>query len=149
MTEQKRKQSAWGRMSPEAKNMVLNIDPNFTPDKLPTPVKEENTDIYLDSVEEGYRANYIYRSTYKDGLLVIKQLTECIPHEGMILFDVTGYYLGLKTQPFVRKYILAENAKDAKKQYENLFGWKARYCEKVTSPKEKREVLRDIHRIPF
>ena len=38
MTEHERKQAAWDRMSPEAKSMVLNIDPNFTPDKLPTPV---------------------------------------------------------------------------------------------------------------
>lgn len=38
MTEQEQIQQRWDRMSPEAKNMVLNIDPNFTPDKLPTPV---------------------------------------------------------------------------------------------------------------
>lgn len=148
MDDQERNQQTWDRMSPEAKNMVLNIDPNFTPDKLPTPVNEENTDTYLDSVE-GYRADYIYRSTYKEGVLVSKQLTECIPHEGIMLFDVAGYYLGLKTQSFVRKYILAESVKDAKKQYKNLFGWKAKCCEKVTDPKERYEVLHNHHVIPF
>lgn len=148
MDDQERNQQTWDMMSPEAKNMAINIDPNFTPDKLPKLFKEENTDTFLDSVE-GYRADYIYRSIYKDGVLVKKQLTECVPHKGMILFDVAGYYLGLKTQPFVRKYILAENIKDAKNQYKNLFGWKAKRCEKVTDQKEKYEVLHNYRVIPF
>jgi hypothetical protein len=36
MDDQERNQQTWDRMSPEAKNMVLNIEPSFTPDKLPT-----------------------------------------------------------------------------------------------------------------
>lgn len=41
MTEHEIKQKMWDDMTPEARNMVLNIDPNFTPDKLPTPVIDD------------------------------------------------------------------------------------------------------------
>jgi len=42
MTELENKQKTWDNMSPEARNMVLNIDPTFTPDKLPTPVIDDD-----------------------------------------------------------------------------------------------------------
>lgn len=38
MKEEDNKQQTWDNLSPEVKNMILNIDPDFTPDKLPTPV---------------------------------------------------------------------------------------------------------------
>lgn len=144
MTEQER---TWDRMSPEAKNMILNIDPNFTPDKLPTPVKNDS-DVYFERVR-GSNADYIYRSVWRNGMMVIKHISECLPHDGINLYKVDGFYLGLKTQPFRRKYILAKNTKEAKLQYKHLFGWDAVHCYKITNPEEKKEVLCDYKKMPL
>ena len=70
MTEHERKQATWDRMSPEAKNMVLNIDPDFTPDKLPTPVIIDDDELsllvkYISEYHE--RINKEYKNRYSDG----------------------------------------------------------------------------------
>ena len=145
MTEQERKQRMWDNLSPEARNMVLQVDPDFTPEKFPTPV--DNAEFIT---VKGFRADYVYRTVCDPyGMLLKQELYECIPHEGYYLFDVAGFYLGMKTKPFVRKYFLAENKKDAKQQYENLYGWKAQSCEKIIDPKTIDVVLHNNLLMPL
>ena len=71
----------------------------------------------------------------------------CVPHKGYNLYDVAG--IGISNDKrLVHKYLLAKNQREAKRQYNNIYCWKATFCELV--PEEKIEqILTDNHKFPM
>lgn len=61
-------------------------------------------------------------------------ITECIPKNGMKLFEVAG--VAVKNSPPHRYYILARTAKEAKALYKKLLMWKATFCEEISMDSE-------------
>lgn len=75
-------------------------------------------------------------------------LAEFIPADGMKIYEVAGHYVGLKSQRLIHKYICAKCPKDAKKQYKEIYGWRAVQCAEVTDAETLHKVCTDYNLIP-
>lgn len=75
------------------------------------------------------------------------EATRCIPHKGCKLYDVAGISIS-NDKKLVHEYVLAKNQKEAKRQYNDIYCWKATFCGLV--PEERIEqILTDNLKFPM
>ena len=96
----------------------------------------------MDSVRKGRRADYVYKVSENSA-----ELAECKPHNGQKLFYLEGSY-DRQGRLNGKRYFLAESAKDAKGQYEYLYGWDADEVRMVVDEREADQVLHNKYKMP-
>lgn len=74
------------------------------------------------------------------------EIVRMIPRNGYVLFEVSGSFAKKLSAAHM---FLAKNPKDAKKQYENLYGWKASSYRAIPPSDEAKSILEDINRMPL
>ena len=74
-------------------------------------------------------------------------LLRCIPHEGQLLYEVSGTLH--KSKPNTTQRFLAESEREAKERYLYLYGWKATSCRYIPPGDEAESILSDPSKMPL
>lgn len=110
----------------------------------------KQSEVYDMVVNKGYERVVVphirYDVVYGEIHSKIVSIVKVVPHQGYELFKVGGTYHN--RIPLIYNYFLSHTKKDAKQQYERLYGWKATECHDV-SRSEARRILTDPNRAPL